>query len=49
MQNETGRCGECDNCKHVANSAQYYSKSPTDRRQFKELGEMFPCEKPVAK
>jgi hypothetical protein len=38
------RCGACAHCQHVAAAAADYSSSPTDRRQYRELGEMFPCE-----
>ena len=38
------RCGRCHNCEHVAAAAADYSASPTDRRQYRELGAMFPCE-----
>ena len=42
---EQTRCGECFNCRHVANAKRDYTNSPTDRRQYRELGEMFPCER----
>jgi hypothetical protein len=44
MTKQTSRCGECFNCQHVENAKRDYTQSPTDRRQYHELGEMFPCE-----
>ena len=48
MQNEkTSRCGECGACQEFARAARDFSKTPTDRRQYKEFGEMIPCERPA--
>ena len=44
MTAQSERCGECGTCRHVAASAQDYASTPTDRRQLRELGAMFPCE-----